>query len=417
MRPQLSDDAVARGRRAQWAVVAVFLVHGVLFASWAAHIPLIKHHLRIDDPTLGLALLGTPIGSVTAIAVAGFVIPRYGSRLLVQVTLVGYCLSGPLVGLTGSVWGLLLALFLWGAFQGGLDIAMNTQAIAVEHQVRRPIMNGMHACWSLGAFAGAGIGTLGVALGVSLSDQLLIVGLPVMLAAGLLTTRMLLDSVDRGQQAADDGAERQRRADAGLEPAPRQRRLSVAMLALGLIAFASMLCEGAAADWSSIYVRDVLDGGGVAAGLAFTAFAAAMLVVRTLGNRLLTRNPAHHVLPVLALAAALGFGVALLVGTVAAALVGFFLLGLGLGTVVPSVFSAAGRLPDLHPGVGVAGVSGLGWAGFVFGPALIGQLAGLTSLRVALALVPLLTALIALATWRVASLREPSMIDEVRVGA
>ncbi|MDT4924330.1 MAG: hypothetical protein QOG01_2043 [Pseudonocardiales bacterium] len=376
---------VGRARRAQVAVVAVFFVHGLLFSSWAAHIPDVKSALHIDNGALGFALLGVPIGAVSAMVVAALLIPRLGSRRLVQICLTGYCLSGPLVGLTGSVVALFLALFVWGAFQGTLDVAMNTQAITVERETARPLMNGMHASWSVGAFAGAGLGALGVAAGVSLSRQLLALGTVALLVAGWLSTRMLIDaSTDR--------------------PEPRvagTRRTSAAVLILGGIAFASMLCEGAAADWSAVYLRESLDAGIAVAGLGYTAFALGMVGVRFFGNRLLARYGSALLLPLLSGTATVGFAVALVVGAPWAAVVGLFLLGLGVGAVVPAAFSAAGRLPGVHPGVGVAAVSGLGWAGFVCGPPIIGQLAGATSLPTALALVPVLTAAIAIATRRV----------------
>ena len=331
---QVAADERA-GRRGQFAVIAVFFVHGLLFASWTAHIPHIKADLGFSNGTLGIALLGTPIGSVTAIAIAARLVPRLGSRRVVQVSLVGYCLTGPLIGLSGSLIGLMLALFVWGLFQGVLDVSMNTQAIAVEGARRRPLMNGIHAWWSIGAFAGAGAGTLGVALGVELSVQLLVLGIPVMVIAGLLTARMLTDRVG---------------TDAGDEPVTASgRRLSRGMLALGGIAFASMLCEGAAADWSSVYLRDSLGGGAAAAGLGYTAFALAMFTVRAGGDRLITRLPVHRLLPLLSAVAALAFLTALLVGDVAVGVAGFFVLGLGLGAVVPSAFSAAGRLPGNPP--------------------------------------------------------------------
>ncbi|WP_375499168.1 MFS transporter [uncultured Jatrophihabitans sp.] len=381
------------GRRAQSAVITVFFVHGLLFASWAAHIPHIKASLGLDDGSLGIALLGTPIGSVSAIAIAARLVPRLGSRRVVQISLVGYCLSGPLIGLSGSVVGLMLALFVWGLFQGILDVSMNTQAIAVEGARRRPLMNGIHAYWSVGAFAGAGAGTLGVAVGVELSLQLLVLGIPVMIVAGLLTARMLSDRID----AAPAGT---------VNLSEPIRRFSRGMLALGGIAFASMLCEGAAADWSSVYLRDSLGGSAAAAGLGYTAFALAMFVVRVGGDRLVAALPVHRLLPLLAAVAALVFLAALLIGQVAVGIAGFFVLGLGLGAVVPSAFSAAGRLPGVHPGVGVAGVSGLGWAGFVCGPPVIGQVASLTSLPVALGLVPLLVAGVAVGCARVVALRQ-----------
>jgi MFS family permease len=366
-------------------VAATFFVHGLLFASWTAHIPHVKAHLGIGDATLGIALLGAPVGSVSAMLLAAYLIPRIGSRLMVQACLVGYCLSGPLVGLTGSVAGLFAALFIWGAFQGTLDISMNTQAITVEGVRARPLMNGMHAGWSLGAFAGAGVGTLAVALGVSLSRQLLVLGTVALLIAGWLSTRMLADAHHPTVPRAQAG-----------------RRISPAMLLLGSIAFASMMCESAAADWSSVYLRDSL--GSSAPGLGYTGFALAMVVVRLFGNRLLTRYTARVLLPALAGVATVGFGAALVIGSTPVAVGGYFLLGFGLGAVVPTAFSAAGQLPGVHPGVGVAGVSGLGWAGFVCGPPLIGQLAGVLSLPAALAIVPVLTAFIAISTRKVTAM-------------
>ncbi|HET6878456.1 MAG TPA: MFS transporter [Jatrophihabitans sp.] len=379
-------------RAAQVAVVVTFFVHGLLFASWTAHIPHVKASLGINDGTLGLALLGTPLGSVAAMAIVGWALPRTGSRAAVRVALLGYALAGPLVGVTGSVPGLFLALALWGAFQGTLDVSMNTQAIAVERRRRRPLMNGMHAWWSIGAFAGAGVGALGVAIGLSLSRQLLLLAVPVLLAGELLATRMLPD------RATPSAAERQDQ--------PRTRRLSGPVLALGAIAFAAMLCEGAAADWSSVYLRESAGGSPGVAGLGYASFALAMVLVRGLGDRLLSRFGARSVLSVLALIATAAVALALAVGTVAAMLVALFLLGLGIGTVVPTAFSAAGRLPGIHPGRGVAGVSALGWAGFVCGPPIIGQLADLVSLPAALGVVPLLTALVALAAARMAALAE-----------
>lgn len=398
---QVSEQERA-GRRAQFAVIAVFFVHGLLFASWAAHIPHIKADLGLDNGTLGIALLGVPIGSVSAIAVAARLVPRLGSRRVVQISLVGYCLSGPLVGLSGSVLTLMLALFFWGLFQSILDISMNTQAIAVEGARSRPLMNGIHAWWSIGAFAGAGAGTLGVALGLQLTVQLLILGIPVMVVAGLATARMI---TDRAGSAPTDPPAEQTVTDPTAADPPPGRRFSRAMFALGSIAFASMLCEGAAADWSSVYLRDSLGGGAAIAGLGYTAFALATVVVRAGGNRLIGRLPVHRLLPLCAGTAALVFLAALLIGDVAVGIAGFFALGLGLGVVVPTAFSAAGRLPGIHPGVGVAGVSGLGWAGQVCGPPLIGQLAALTSLPVALGLLAVLAAAVAVGCARVTALR------------
>jgi MFS family permease len=387
-------DHEAAGRAQRAATFAAFISHGLLFASWTAHIPQVKDHLGLSDGTLGLALLGAPLGSVTAMLVVARLLPRLGSQRMVQVSLLGYCLAGPLVGLAGSLAVLFAALFAWGAFQGALDVSMNTQAVTVERAAGRPLMSGFHGSWSVGAFAGAGLGALGVAAGIPLAPQLLLLALPVLGVAGPLSQRMLADPITPGSSRA-----------AGRAVA----RLSGPVLILGSIAFASMLCEGASADWASVYLRGSVGVSAAVAGVGYTAFALAMVIVRMSGNRLLARFRARQLLPALAAFATAGFTAGLLGGATATVIAGFACLGVGLALVIPTVNSAAGRLPGLSQGTAIAMVSACGWAGFVFGPPIIGELASASSLTAALGILPALTACIAVATARARVLRgEPA---------
>jgi hypothetical protein len=382
----------------------VFVSHGLLFASWTAHIPQVKDHIGLTDGSLGLALLGAPAGSVAAMLVVARVLPALGSKRMVQISMLGYSLAGPLVGLAGSLPALFAALFAWGAFQGTLDVSMNTQAVTVERAASRPMMSGFHACWSIGAFAGAGIGALGVAAGLSLTGQLLALAVPVLLIAGWLTTRMLPDPV--APASSDHKVTARGRTTSSRHPAGRAAiRMSGPVLILGGIAFASMLCEGASADWASVYLRGSIHVGAAAAGLGYTGFALMMVIVRLSGNRLLSRFRSQRLLPALAGVATVGFTAGLLAGGSAAVIAGFGCLGLGLALVVPTVNSAAGRLPGISPGTAIAMVSAWGWAGFVFGPPIIGQLASATSLTLALGVLPVLTACIVAATARAHALR------------
>jgi len=366
-----------------FATVAVFFSHGLLFSSWTAHIPQVKSHLHLSNAALGVALLGAPLGSVMAMLISTRLLPRLGSRRMVRVGLLGYCAAGPLVGLAGSLSALFIAMFVWGAFQGALDVSMNTQAVSVERSSARPLMSGFHGCWSIGAFAGAGLGVIGVAAGLSLTHQLLLLGVPVLLVGVVLTAHML-----------PEGASTASTRDGGRLSV---RRLSRPVLVLGGIAFASMLCEGASADWASVYLRGPLHSSAATAGLGYTAFALVMVIIRLSGNRLLARFRARRVLPVLS-AIAVGFIAGLIGDRESAAIAGFACLGIGLALIVPTVFSAAGRLPGLNPGTAIAAVSACGWLGFVCGPPLIGGLASATSLPAALGLLPVLTACIAVST-------------------
>jgi MFS family permease len=394
------------------AVTAVFLAHGLLFASWTAHIPLVKARLGLSDGTLGLALLGAPVGSVSSTIAAGFLLPRLGSRRLIRICLVGYCLVGIALGQAGSLPSLFFALLGWGLFQGLLDVSMNTQAITVERDQGRPLMSGLHGCWSIGSFAGAGAGTLGVALGLSLSTQMAVLGLPTLAVTWLLATRM-------GPDDAPIPATATATATAAAVPAasaPVVRRLSRVVLVLGVIAFASMLCEGATADWGSVYLHGSLHTSTTVAGLGYASFSLGMVTVRLGGNRLLSAFPPRRLLPVLSAVATVGFAAGLAGQDAAASLIGFVTLGLGLGSIVPTVFSAAGRIPGAHAGTSVATVAAFGWAGFVCGPPLIGQVAAALSLPVALGLIPVLTAFIVVSTSRTAALDDGASSVAVRPG-
>jgi hypothetical protein len=276
---------------------------------------------------------------------------------------------------------------------------MNTQAIAVERMERRVLMSGLHGSWSIGAFAGAGIGALAVAAGVTLSVQLLVLGTIALLAAGLLTARMLPAAAEQPNAPARG------RGDAVARPGGHASRWSGGMVLLAAIAFAAMLCEGATADWAAVYLSGPLHTAGVVPGLGYATFALAMVTVRLSGNRLLTRFRPDRLLPALAVVATAGFAAALFIAEPPAALLGFGCLGIGLASVVPAVFSAAGRIPGLAPGTAVATASACGWAGFVCGPPVIGRLAEWASLPVALGLLPLLTAFVVAGTLTSPALR------------
>jgi fucose permease len=376
----------APGRRdaatiARYATLVVFATHAILVASWTAHIPLVKSSLGLSDASLGLALLGAPLGSIIAMLATSALLPRVGSKRMVQVCLVGYCATGWLVGLVGSGTELFLALALWGVFMASLDVSMNGQAVFVERALGRPIMSSFHGVWSVGAFIGVGIGALAVGAGVSLAAQLAVLGVAGLVVAGSATRRMLPDPPH----------------DPATDPEPRAwtawRNRSV--LLLGAIVLAGMLSEGAVADWSAVYLHESLGTTVSYAALGYAAFALTMVVGRLTGDRLLARFAPRTLLPILAAIATVGMGAALLIGEPAMTLVGFATLGIGIALVIPAAFTAAGRVPGVHPGAAVAVVSSVGWLGFIAGPPLIGHLSEAVTLPVALALLPILTGVIA----------------------
>lgn len=383
-RPVLPSDPLLR--RAKLGVTAAFVAHAVLFSSWVAHIPQVKAELELSNGQLGAALFGAPLGSVISMVLSHWALPRWGSHRLVPINLAGYAASGLTVGLAGSGRWLFAALALWGMFQGGLDVAMNTQAGTVERLAATPLMARFHGMWSVGAFLGALIGTVCVTAGVRLTTQLAVLGAIVLIVAAALNLGVI---ADRHAGAA---------AEATGRPGKRAW-MTTTVAILGAVAFISLLCEGAAADWSANYLHDVLgdgpqDGDGIA-GLGFAGFTLAMVVTRLGGPRLQSRIASRRLLPVLAMLAAAGMTVALISANPVLSVLGFATLGAGVALLVPTAFSAA--YSATTAGSAIALVAAIGWLGYLMGPPLIGFLADLIGLPGALVTIPLMISIAAVA--------------------
>ncbi|OBI94040.1 MFS transporter [Mycobacterium asiaticum] len=361
--------AAAPLRRAKLGVTAVFIAHAVVFSSWAAHIPQVKASLGLSDAALGTALFGAPLGSVLATVCCHWALPRWGSQRLVPILVAGYAFAGMTVGLATTGGWLFAALALWGMFQGGLDVAMNTQAGTVERLERSPIMARFHGMWSLGALLGATIGAACVSVGIGLAQQLTVLGFAVLLLGAALARAFVADE-----------------AATAASGEPRRGWMNGRVAILAVVAFGSFLCEGAAADWSANYVHDVVGAGPGVAGVSYAAYTLAMVVVRFGALRLHSRIPARRLLPALAVLAAVGMSVMLASANPVLSVIGWASLGAGVALLVPTAFSAAYSAGN--GGSAIAIVAATGWAGYLLSPPLIGHLAQWVGLSAALVGIP-----------------------------
>jgi MFS family permease len=362
------------------AVSAAFLIHSTVSGTWAPRLPAIKESLGLSDGELGTALVGLAIGLVVGTRLAGAPVDRFGSRPVMRVGFPLLAATLLLPGLADSLVTLLLALFVLGLASGALDVAMNAQGIEVERHLGRPILSGLHGLWSVGLGIGAGVAALAAAIGVDPLEHFAVVA-AVLVAASFAFLGGLLPAATREPGESE-------------EPhVPVRWNLALALL--GVIAFCSFVGEGAASDWSAVYMTQELGTSQALGALAFAAFAVTMATARfvvdplrsRLGNVVLVRGGS--------LIAAAGLGSALLVHEPAAGIAGFALLGLGLAPVVPIAFSAAGDLDPRATGRLVGRVATTGYVGSVAGPIVIGWLAEATSLRISLGLVVLLALVIA----------------------
>lgn len=361
--------------RARVAVVACFLTHGLLYTSWLSRIPEIKADLGLSEGGLGLLLLAPPAGAIAAMPFTGTACARFGTKRTARTLLAAYCLLLSLIGFAdGSVWTLGAALVLAGAVVGAFDVAMNAQGATVEQTAGKPMMGGFHASWSLGAAAGAALGGLCAQYDVPLWIQLGGLGVVLLAAAWPLTAPMIPD-----REHAGGGVKR------------KGFRLEPPLLLLGIVAFAGLLAEGAAADWTAVFLKQELGATPLLAGWGYGVFALAMFAGRLVSDVIVGRFGRGAAIAMCAAVGAVGMSAGMLVSRVwagqATFIVGLALLGLGLAVIVPTLFGAAGDGP------GIAVVSAIGYAGWLLGPVIIGGLAEALTLPVAMWTIPALTLL------------------------
>ena len=364
-------------RSARAAVLGVFFANGVVIGTWVVRIPAIKDELGLGEGLLGVALLGAAVGALVTMPLVGALVSRFGSRRVVGTTALLLSLSLVLPALAPNLLFLVPALVMVGAANGGVDVSMNAQAVAVERGYGRPIMSSFHAAWSFGGLAGAALG------GLLASRE--IGPLPHFAAVSVLAAIAF---------AGAYAALLPSRADASGEGAPSFARPTRALLGLGIVAFCVLLGEGAMGDWSAVYLDDTLRTGPGFAAAGYAAFSLSMAFGRLFGDRLTERLGPATLVRSCGVLAAVGLGVALAVAQPLVSLVGFACAGAGFSIVFPTVLSAAGRTRDMAAGPALAAVSTAAYTGFLVGPPFIGFLAELTGLGYALYLVVALSAVV-----------------------
>ncbi len=357
--------------RTRLAVCAFFFLPGLCFASWASRIPDISLKLGLNEGQLGQLLLAIPAGSLVSLPVAGWLVQRWGSRRTVLLASVLYAGFLPLLGWAGSFWPLAGALALFGFAGNLLNIAVNTQAIGVQEFYGKPIMGTFHGLWSLAGFLGGALGTLLIKLEEPpLRHFLLVLGLCLALAAWASAHILRRDVGKTG-------------GSGGLS----LRNPDPFLLRIGLIAFCGMLSEGAMFDWAGVYFQKVVRPDPALVTAGYVACMGAMASGRFLSDYFTHRFGATRMLQASSALITSGLLLAVSLPYLVPAVLGFLLVGFGIASVVPLAYSAAGRSTTVSPGVALALVSTIGFLGFLLGPPLIGFLAQLSSLRVAMAAV------------------------------
>jgi MFS family permease len=374
-----SATAPERLGAARIGLAGVFFINGALFGNWASRIPTIKEQVNAGPGALGLALLGIAVGALISKQVAGQMVVRLGSAPVTRLGILLSCLGLVLPALAVDTLSLGLALVGFGMAMGIVDVAMNSHGITIEERSGRPTLSFLHAMYSIGGLSGALAGGRLAAADLDPVVHYAIVAAVLGLAALAVCARLLPSSVDAVRRTVTRNR---------WVKLPRDHRLSLYLLALA--GLCGMAGEGAAADWSAVYLHDDLDQSTGFASLGYAAYSVAMAAGRLIGNRAIERWGGLRVVMWSVMPGAAVFALALTVGNQFLALCGFACLGIGLAVVIPVIFSMAGRLGGEQAGPAITLVSSISGTGFLAGPPLIGFLAEYLGLPTALGTVSLL---------------------------
>ena len=363
-------------RRARLATSIAFIINGFSVGNFVSRIPDFKSELDISNGVLGGALLCASVGVLSALRPASRNSAKYGSGPVTKYSAFTLALAVPLVGLLFNLPWFLFSLFVYGVLSSVHDLSMNSHAAAIENKVGKRVMSTFHAMWSLGGLSGGAIGGLVASTNISIRAHALGVGVFIFIIA-IITRNWFLPAA----------------ADQHVFEKHKKRKTPRKFAILGLLGLCAALGEGAAADWGGVLARETFNSTPFMSALPYVFFAFTMVCGRLSGDYLAHKFGVVKLLTWSGLVSGLGLTGGLLIGNIYGVILGWFLFGIGLSTVIPMVISATGSLANekysgqVSAAEGVALVTGVAYFGFVLGPPLIGFLSDLMTLRWAM-LVP-----------------------------
>src|SRR5215207_8291632 len=356
-------------RRPRAALFVLFFLTGAVFATWAARIPAVQERLDLSAGELALAVLALEGGAVVGLPGGGALVARVGSRAGLRLGFAIFPTALLGAALAPGLGWLALALAVSAAANSVIDVAINVQGVELERRLRRPVLAGLHAGHSFGVLTGGLAGTGAAATGLVISAHFAIVA-ALGLVAGLTATR-------------------------GLVSEPRQPggpllvRPDRPLLMLGVLAFCAFLVDGGASNWSAVHLRNEHQAGQALAAAGFTTFALAMALGRLVADRAVNRVGRVRFVQASGLVAAAGGALAILAPAAVPGLAAWGVLGLGLAGIAPAIIGAAPATSTSAGPVAIAAVTTLGYLGSFTGPPLIGAMAELSDLSLALGLLVL----------------------------
>jgi MFS family permease len=373
-------------KRIRLAVILFYFSMGLVFASWASRIPDIKTKLHLNDALFGTILFALPCAQFLMMTFSGKLVTRFGSRRIIMFALPAYTICLTNIGLAREGWQLAIALFLFGLAGNLCNISINTQGVAVERLYQRPIMASFHGGWSIAGFTGA-------LVGMSMIHFRIVPYLHFIVVILIVWTLIWLnhDHLFKGKPSVNPG-----------EPARKFfNKPDSALVQLGIIGFCSMASEGAMFDWSGVYFKDVVKAPSSLVILGYTSFMIMMAAGRFMADYVTSKIGRKRLLQICGLIVSSGLYIAVAFPYLVTSTIAFMLVGLGVSSIIPSVYSAAGRHTKVPPGIALATVASVSYFGFLMGPPMIGYISQAAGLRYSFAVIGIFGLCISLVVSRI----------------
>ena len=359
-------------RRIRIAVALVYFSMGLCFSSWASRIPDIKTELKLSDGLFGSILFALPVGQFLMMPFSGKLVTKYGSHITILIAIPAYSILLCNLGLVTAGWQLAIGLFIFGLAGNLSNISINTQGVAAERIYQRPIMASFHGGWSLAGFTGALIGLLMINLKVPVFWHFVIVLIVVWIVLWINYPFLV----------------RSKPATTTNEPKRKFfNKPDSILFQLGIIGFCSMASEGAMFDWSGIYFKDVVKAPESLVVLGYTSFMIMMATGRFVADYLISKIGRKKLLQICGVMISTGLFTSVLFPYLVTSTLAFMMVGLGVSSIVPTVYSAAGRHSKIPAGIALATVSSVSFLGFLMGPPLIGHISEAFGLRYSFAII------------------------------
>lgn len=373
------SDNIYSLKRIRLGVFIFYFCQGLVFSSWASRIPDLKDGLGMNDAVWGTMLLMIAIGQLIGMTMSGFLVSKFGGKKIMLCVLPIYAFVLLPIALVKTEFIFICLLILYGLLSNLMNIAVNTQGITIERMYNKSIMSSFHGGWSLAGFTGALVGLIMINLGVNPFFHYLIIGFVVIILSSFnfkyLPKEIKDPDIDKDKKKQTIKPEK-------------------FLYLLGIVAFCGMFIEGTMFDWSGIYFAEIVKVDKSLVPLGFTCFMIMMASGRFFADKAADKWGRRRVIQICGLCSLNGLLIAVLFPYLIPAVIGFMIVGLGVSSIVPMIYSIAGSKTKIPTGLALTVVSSISFFGFLLGPPAIGYISEASNLRYSYAIVSVFSIII-----------------------